>query len=88
MKYILAIGLLATLAATPASAAGNLKCNTSSMKKVEMMMKEAMQDPKMKKQEKMAMKENEMAMKAKEAGDKKGCAMHLNMAEKELMKKS
>ncbi len=85
MKYVLAASIAALFAVSPAFAADKLKCNTSSMKKVEMMIKEAMADPKMKKQEEMAMKENEMAGKLKKKGDVKGCAMHLNMAQEELM---
>jgi hypothetical protein len=55
------------------------------MHKVDMMIKEAMADPKMKKQEEMAMQESEMAMKAKEKGDIIGCRKHLNMAQEDLM---
>jgi hypothetical protein len=77
--------LIALFAATPAFAAGKLSCNTSSMKKVEAMIHDAMSDPKMKKQEEMAMHESEMAAELKKKGDKKGCAMHLNMAQEELM---
>jgi hypothetical protein len=85
MKF--AIVAAAMLAVTPALAAGKLKCNTTSMKKVDAMMSEAMANPKMKKQEAMAMAENDMAMKAKASGDTKGCAMHLNMAQEELMRR-
>lgn len=56
------------------------------MNKVEMMIKEAMADPKMKKQEKMAMEENEMAASLKKKGGIKGCALHLNKAPESLMK--
>lgn len=51
-----------------------------------MMIKEAMADPKMKKQEKMAMEENEMAASLKKKGGIKGCALHLNKAPESLMK--
>jgi hypothetical protein len=86
IKYAVAATFAGLLALSPAMAAGKLKCNEASMKKLDGMVKEAMADPKMKKQEEMAMGESEMAMKAKKAGDKKGCAMHLNMAQEELMK--
>ena len=85
LKYLAAAALVATFAIAPASAAGKLKCNTSSMKKVDAMIGEAMKDPAMKKQETMAMEEVKMAGKFKKAGDKKGCAMHLNMAQESLM---
>jgi hypothetical protein len=86
MKYVIATAVVALFAIAPAQAAGKLKCNGSSMKKVEMMIHEAMADPKMKKMEAMAMHENEMAASLKKKGDKKGCAMHLNMAQESLMK--
>ena len=86
LKYLAAATLVAAFAVSPALAAGKLKCNSSSMKKVEMMIGEAMKDPKMHKQEMMAMEESKMADKLKKKGDKKGCAMHLNMAQESLMK--
>jgi hypothetical protein len=86
MKLILAAAAVALISIAPAQAAGKLKCNSSSMKKVDMMINEAMADPKMKKMEAMAMKENEMAATLKKKGDVKGCAMHLNMAQESLMK--
>ena len=88
LKYLAAAALVATFAIAPASAAGKLKCNPSSMKKVEVMIGEAMKDPKMHKQEMMAMEESKMADKLKKAGDKRGCAKHLNMAQESLMKHS
>jgi hypothetical protein len=85
MKYAIAAAVTGMLVASPAFAAGKLKCNEVSMKKVDGMVHEMMADPKMKKQAEMAMGESEMAMKAKKSGDKKGCAMHLNMAQEDLM---
>ena len=85
MKYLVASAFIALLAVTPAQAAGKLKCNMNSMHKVEMMIKEAMADPKMKKMEEAAMHESEMATKLKKKGDVKGCAKHLNMAQESLM---
>ncbi len=86
MKLVIATAVSALFAIAPAQAAGKLKCNTNSMHKVEMMIGDAMKHPEMKKQEEMAMHENEMAGKLKKKGDLKGCAMHLNMAQDELMK--
>ncbi len=86
MKYVTATAVIALFAIAPAQAAGKLKCNSNSMHKVEMMIKDAMADPKMKKMEAMAMHENEMAGALKKKGDTKGCAMHLNMAQESLMK--
>jgi hypothetical protein len=86
MKFVIATAVIALFAVAPAQAAGKLKCNSSSMHKVEMMIKDAMADPKMKKMEAMAMHENEMAGSLKKKGDTKGCAMHLNMAQESLMK--
>jgi hypothetical protein len=87
MKYVVAATVIALFAIAPAQAAGKLRCNGSSMHKVEMMIKDSMAHPEMKKQEEMAMHENEMAGKLKKKGDTKGCAMHLNMAQESLMKK-
>jgi hypothetical protein len=87
MKFVIATAVIALFAIAPAQAAGKLKCNGSSMHKVEMMIKDSMAHPEMKKQEEMAMKENEMAATLKKKGDTKGCAMHLNMAQESLMKK-
>jgi hypothetical protein len=87
MKLVIATAVIALFAIAPAQAAGKLKCNSSSMKKVEMMIKDSMAHPEMKKQEMAAMEENEMAGKLKKKGDVKGCAMHLNMAQESLMKK-
>jgi hypothetical protein len=86
MKYVVAATVIALFAIAPAQAAGKLKCNATSMHKVEMMIHDAMSDPKMKKMEAMAMHENEMAGSLKKKGDVKGCAMHLNMAQESLMK--
>jgi hypothetical protein len=85
-KYLIAASVAAMFVVSPAFAAGKLRCNKAAMHGVEMMIKDAMAHPEMKKQEEMAMKESEMAMKAKEAGDIKGCRMHLNMAQESLMK--
>jgi hypothetical protein len=84
-KIVLATAIAALFAVSPAFAAGKLKCNTSAMKSVDSMVHDAMGDKKMKKMAEMAMHESEMAGKAKKAGDKKGCAMHLNMAQEDLM---
>jgi hypothetical protein len=86
MKLILAAAAIALISFGPAQAAGRLKCNSSSMKKVDTMINQAMADPKMKKMEAVAMKESEMAASLKKKGDTKGCAMHLNMAQESLMK--
>ncbi len=85
MKYAIAAAVAGMLAVSPAFAAGKLKCNQASMKKVDAMIGEMKDDAAMKKQVKMAMAESEMAMKAKEGGNKKECAMHLNMAQEGLM---
>jgi hypothetical protein len=85
MKYILSATVIALFAVAPAQAAGKLRCNHAAMKKVEMMIHEAMADPKMKKMEEMAMHESEMAMKLKQKGDIQGCRDHLNMAQESLM---
>ncbi len=86
MKYVVAATVIALFAIAPAQAAGKLKCNANSMHKVEMMIKDSMAHPEMKKQEMAAMHENEMAGTLKKKGDTKGCAMHLNMAQESLMK--
>ena len=87
LKIALAAAALTLITLSPAQAAGKLKCNSSSMQKVEMMIGEAMKNPKMKKAEMAAMEENKMAGELKKKGDTKGCAMHLNMAQETLMKK-
>lgn len=83
LKLALAAAAIATLSFTPAFAADKLTCNDEGMMKVEMMMKEKME---MKLNTDMAMKESEMAMMAKKDGKTEDCAMHLNMAQEELMK--
>ena len=83
LKLTTAAALLALFAATPALADGMLACNDDGMMKVEMMMKEKTE---MKANTAMAMKENDMAMMAKKDGKMEDCAMHLNMAQDELMK--
>lgn len=83
LKLTTAATFLVLFAATPALAADMLACNDDSMMKVEMMMKEKMA---MKADTAMAMKENDMAMMAKKEGKMDDCAMHLNMAQEELMK--
>jgi hypothetical protein len=85
MKYAIAAAVAGVMITSPAFAASKLKCNQASMKKVDGMIHEMMADTKMKKQTEMAMGESEMAMKAKKAHDMKGCAMHLNMAQDDLM---
>jgi hypothetical protein len=84
LKLATAATFAALFAITPAFAADKLECNDDGMKKVEMMMKEKME---MKANTDMAMKENEMAMTSKKDGKMDDCAMHLNMAQEELMKK-
>jgi hypothetical protein len=86
-QFALAAAAAALLAIPPASAADTLKCDEDSMMKVEMMIKEGMDKPEMKKQAEMAMKENEMAAMSKKEGKTDECAMHLNMAQEEMMKK-
>jgi hypothetical protein len=85
MLKFTAATLLVFAAATPTFAADKLACNDDGMMKVEMMMKEKMA---MKADTAMAMKENDMAMMAKKDGKMDDCAMHLNMAQEELMKKN
>ncbi len=83
LKLTAATALLALFTISPAFADAKLDCNDDGMMKVEMMMKEKMA---MKINTDMAMKENEMAAMAKKDGKMKDCAMHLNMAQEELMK--
>jgi hypothetical protein len=82
-KYIAAASLIGLFAITPAYAADKLACDDDGMMKVEMMMKEKMG---MKLDTTMAMKESEMASMSKKDGKMDDCAMHLNMAQEELMK--
>ncbi len=83
LKFTTAAAIATMFAITPALAADKLACDEGSMKKVEMMMKEKME---MKLNTEMAMKENEMAAMSKKEGKMEDCAMHLNMAQEELMK--
>lgn len=83
LKLATAAALISLFAITPSFAADKLGCDADSMKKVEMMMKEKMD---MKVNTDMAMKENEMAAMSKKEGKMEDCAMHLNMAQEELMK--
>jgi outer membrane lipoprotein-sorting protein len=85
MKFAIAAAVAAMFVVSPAFAAGKLKCNAASMKKLDGMVHDMMADPKMKKQAEMAMAESEMAGKLKKKGDIKGCAMHLNMGQEDLM---
>jgi hypothetical protein len=82
-KFALSLCLASFIAAAPAMAADKLECDDAGMQKVEMMLKEKME---MKVDTTMAMKQNEKASMAMKAGDTKDCAMHLNMAQEELMK--
>jgi hypothetical protein len=84
MKTILSALALTAILASPAFADEKLMCDDASMMKVEMMMKEHAGD---KAKADMAMKENEMAVMSKKDGKMDDCAMHLNMAAEELMKK-
>ncbi len=83
LKFASAAALLALFAATPTFAADMLACNDDGMMKVETMMKEKTE---MKVDIAMAMKENEKAAMAKKDGKMDDCAMHLNLAQEELMK--
>ena len=83
LKLMSATALIALFAITPSSAADKLACDEAGMMKVEMMMKEKMG---MKVNTDMAMKESEMAAMSKKEGKMDDCAMHLNMAQEELMK--
>jgi hypothetical protein len=83
LKFTTAAALAALFAITPALADEKLICDDASMMKVETMMKEKMG---MKLNTDMAMKESEMAMTSKKDGKMEDCAMHLNMAQEELMK--
>jgi hypothetical protein len=83
MLKLTAAALIACFAITPALAADKLACDDAGMMKVEMMMKEKME---MKVNTDMAMKESEMATMSKKEGKMDDCAMHLNMAQEELMK--
>jgi hypothetical protein len=85
LKFAIAASVAAMFVVSPAFAAGKLKCNGASMKKLDGMINDMMADPKMEKQAKMAMAESEMAGKLKKKGDLKGCAMHLNMGQEDLM---
>ena len=87
IKFFAVPAVLAVLGLSPAFAADKLMCDDASMSKVEMMTKDAMGKPEMKKMEDMAMKETAMAMEMKNKGDMEGCAMHLNMAQEQLMMK-
>ncbi len=83
LKFTTAAALAAFFTITPALAADKLACDDDGMMKVETMMKEKMG---MKMNTDMAMKESEMAMTSKKDGKMDDCAMHLNMAQDELMK--
>jgi uncharacterized membrane protein (DUF106 family) len=83
LKITAAAALVALFSVTPALAMDKLSCDDDSMKKVEMMMKD-MADKKTNVE--MAMKENDMAMMSKKEGKVEDCAMHLNMAQEEMMK--
>jgi hypothetical protein len=83
LKFATAAALTAFIAITPAFADEKLGCDDASMMKVETMMKEKMG---MKLNTDMAMKESEMATTSKKDGKMEDCAMHLNMAQDELMK--
>ncbi len=85
LKFAVAASVAAMFVLSPAFAAGKLKCNTASMKKLDGMVHEMMSDVKMKKMAVMAMHESEMAATLKKKGDYKGCAMHLNMGQEDLM---
>jgi hypothetical protein len=82
-KFALAFAVATVFSIAPAFAADKLACDDAGMKKVEMMLKEKME---MKVDATMAMKQNEKAAMAMKAGDNEDCAMHLNMAQEELMK--
>jgi hypothetical protein len=83
LKLATATAIVALFAITPSYAADKLACDDDGMMKVEMMMKEKMG---MKVNTDMAMKESEMATMSKKEGKMDDCAMHLNMAQEELMK--
>jgi hypothetical protein len=83
LKIATAAALTAFITITPALADEKLGCDEASMMKVETMMKEKMG---MKLNTDMAMKESEMATTSKKDGKMEDCAMHLNMAQDELMK--
>jgi hypothetical protein len=83
LKLTTAAALAAFFIVTPALADDKLACDDAGMMKLSTMMKEKM-DAKMNTD--MAMKENEMAMASKKDGKMDDCAMHMNMAQDELMK--
>jgi hypothetical protein len=83
LKFTAAATLACFIAITPAFADEKLGCDEAGMMKVETMMKEKME---MKVNTEMAMKESEMATMSKKEGKMEDCAMHLNMAQEELMK--
>lgn len=88
MIRTLTTATLFTLAfATSAFAQDMMKCDGDSMMKTQTEM-DAMTDPMMKDQKEMAMKEMDMAKTAMDAGKTGDCAMHLDNAMKEMMKKS
>jgi hypothetical protein len=83
LKIAFAAAATTLFVLSPALAADKLACNDDGMMKVEMMLKEKTA---MKVDTAMATKENDMAMMAKKDGKMDDCAMHLNMAQEELMK--
>jgi uncharacterized protein len=83
LKFTTAAALAAFICITPALADDKLACDDAGMMKVDTMMKEKMG---MKINTDMAMKESEMATMSKKEGKMDDCAMHLNMAQDELMK--
>jgi hypothetical protein len=83
LKLTCAVTFAALFALTPAMADDKLKCDDAGMMKLETMMKEKMG---MKLNTDTAMKESEMATASKKDGKMDDCAMHLNMAQDELMK--
>jgi hypothetical protein len=83
LKLITASTFAVLVSLTPALAEDKLACDDTGMMAVEKMM---MEKKEMKADIAMAMKENEMAAMSMKEGKTEECAMHLNMAQEELMK--
>ena len=86
IKTLAAAGLLSLALGTSAYAMDPMKCDDASMMKMQTEM-DAMTDPMMKDQKEMAMKEMTMAKDSMTAGKTDDCTMHMEAAQKEMMKK-
>ena len=85
LKFAIAAVVAGVFSIAPAFAAGDLKCDEASMKKLSEMIHEEAADPAMKHQVEMAMAEEQTAMDAAHKKHFITCKTHLNKAEHELM---